>query len=322
MLRFFLLAFFSLFSYSLALAQIPFYTQPDTAEMRAMREKNVRRLYRIDQPYDSVKGKLLKRAPRDTVFSEFDRAGHTTVSSYKNRDGTRAYSCLYFNASGQAVRRFSYDTDSTNGFLDYWTYNDKGQVIQEISCTREGAKDEPYAVTAFEYNDSGQLILQNEYYLAEDQSKDLSRSTVFLYAEKFVVEITLLPDGDSMSIDTIAGRDSDDPYWARRYRYESDDDASHYLILLSESKITADTTGGRVREIYVYSTYDYGTGAQEAVVHDTTYYDTNGKVVEIRDDRHIQRYVYRKDGTFDHMICYNRQMQPLYRRTEAYEFYK
>ncbi len=305
-------------------AQVPFYTVLDTAEMREMREKNIHFFYRIDQPYDSVKGKPNKQAPIDTMFSEYDRMGREICFSYLNAgDRTRAYVRLYVNEKGQVIRRFSYDVDSTNGFLDYWNYNEKGQVIRESSKTRQGPDEKIFSAEEFVYNDTGALVKTRSYFVDDFNEQEPRGHEDFYYSGGLEISISFNQQGDSAYIDTVANLHNDMPYWSRRYRYmRKDENGSNRKMLVSETRSHYDTINGVQRQTYYYQRYNYSTGEPENLSLDTAYYDMRGKVIEFRDERNIQKYFYSEKGELMYMMCYNRQMQPLFKRTEVYQYYK
>lgn len=317
--RFLTLAFF-LIAFS-ALAQVPFYTVLDTAKAREMRTKKIHFVYKLDQPYDSVTGKLKQGAHADTMWTEYDRMGRETGFSYVTEKGARAFVRLYINAKGQVVRRFSYDNDSTNGFLDYWTYNDKGQVVVEMTYTREGLQEVPFGKETFEYDESGKLARQKSFYI-DDHSTRFDHMTLFSYPQDLVVRITLDERNDTLYIDTTGGKFTNAPFWSRRYRYMNGGKGKPRLMLVTETKEAIDTTRDGFTKIYHAWRYDYHTGELREQSSDTICYNHKQHVVESRDERHIDKYFYRPDGSFDCMMQYDRRLQPLFRRTEALEYYK
>lgn len=304
-----------------AFAQVPFYTVLDTVEMKKIREQKLHIRYVIDQPYDSVRGKLKPHAKPDSTWTVFDRQGRQTEYSYLNSDGSRAYVRLYMNSEGQVVRRFSYDGDSTNGFLDYWTYNEKGQVTREVSCSREGTQEPPFSAELFNYDDSGKLKTKLLYYIDEDGNKRFDRSTHCYYSGGTDIRITLGKYNDTLYIDSVSGMHDDTPYRAHYYRYINND-VRTYLMLFRETETAVDTIDNRVREVYTGKSYDYSTGKIAEETQDTCIYDLKGNILETRDARHIQKYFYKTNGDLDYMMDYNRKMQPLFRRTEVYEYYE
>lgn len=301
-------------------AQIPYDTELDTAEMREMREKKIRVKYELEHPFDSITGNLKKNAPADTTYTVYDRMGRETCFSYLNTDGTRAFSRLYYNAKGQVVRGFSYDGDSTNGFVDYWKYNDSGRVVQEITCTRDGRLEDPFSGEQFFYSATGQLYKQKSFWVS-NEGKDYREQSHFYYWNRAEIQVEFDEDGDTAYIDTSSALLDNDPYWSRRFRYDDDYGPSRKK-LVSEAKTQVDTLGRRIRRIYSRTSYDYETGAVDDSYIDTAYYDLQGNILEFRDDRHIRQYFYKDNGELDYAICYNRQMQPLYKRTESFEYYR
>lgn len=300
-----------------AVAQIPYYTIVDTARIREVREKKIRINYNFEQPFDSVTGKLKPNAPFDTTYTIYDHEGREIEYSFVHLREKRSHSHLFYDTLGRVVRRFSYDGDSTNGFLDYWTYNKKGQVIREVSLTREGSEEIPYSAERFFYDDSGKLVVQKSYMLDDDGSESLEDVVHFTYGpNNLVVEIGLLSNGDTSYVDSTSNAGGAGDYFSRRYSY------MYKRRMVTNCSRTVDTLGVRIKTIYDSRFYNYHDGKLHLSYSDTTFCDRHGNILESYRDRYIDKFFYNDKGEFEYSIRYNRQMQPLYRRTKSVEYYK
>lgn len=285
--------------------------------MREVREKKIRVKYDLKQPFDSVTGKLKPNAPFDTSYTLYDREGRQIEYSFVYRHETRSYSRLYYDKQGRVIRRFSYDGDSTNGFLDYWTYNEKGQVIREVSFAREGAKEVPFSAERFIYDDSGKLVVQKSYMLNDDGSESLEDVVHFTYGpNNLVVEIGLFSSGDTSYVDSTSNAGGRGNYFSRRYSYMYD----HRMV--TNCSRTVDTLGARIKTIYDSRFYNYHDGKLHLYYCDTTFYDRHGNILESYGEHYIDKFFYSDTGEFEYSIRYNRMMQPLYRRTKSVEYYR
>jgi len=314
--RFPLLFLFVVALHQGVLAQVPFYTKIDTAHMREMHERKIMYQYTLEQPFDSITGKLKTKTRFDTTYTLFDRAGRELDFSYANEDGSRSHGRYYYDSLGRVVRHFSYDTDSTNGFLDYWTYNERGQVIQEVACTREGTREVAFAAKRFSYDDSGNLVVQKSYMVDDEGSETLEDISHFYYPSGTItVEIGLHEGGDTSFVDTTYSDDRSGEYYSHRYSY------LYKRRLVSNSDRSVDSLGARIKTTYHSEFYNYSDGKLKRCYSDTTLADRNDNILESRSDQYIDKYFYDNRGEFEYMIRYNRLNQPLFRRTTAFEYY-
>lgn len=308
-----LLLFLSLSVHSFS--QVPFSIQFDTAEMRTCSANRIHFQYRIEQRYDSVKGKPLRKARVDTSISEYDHIGRELTFSYVNKKGGREYIRRYVDERGQVVRLFMYSDDSINGFVDQWKYNDKGQVLRQVTYSREGQKE--IAFRADEFSWSGEQLVKERSYFIHKGEPELERTQHFYYTDATTIEIGVSPDKDTLYIDSSSTGTG--PYWHRCYR---DYRRSSGWKLSSEAKTVVDTTGDRVVQTYYSWHYAYDNSGNREQSGDTTYFDLKGNIVEWRDEQHIEKYTYDQAGNIAYVMRYNRRMQPLLRRTYVYTYYQ
>jgi hypothetical protein len=312
-----------LFAPLILAAQVPFYTQIDSAEMHKMHANKIHYVLALEQPFDSVTGKLKTKSPFDSIITCFDREGRRIEFRFTNEDGSKAHTRLYYDSRGRAVRRFSYDNDSTNGFLDYWTYNEKNQVIKEISCTREGDKEEPYNAEKFFYDNSGHLVKKESFSIADNDAGELINSELYYYLPNNVeMQVEIDADGDTISIDTIGNLHAPGPYFARNYYYAHSRNGKRTKYLVRDSRTTVDSLGARTRQIYTSKSFSYSDGKPDGFETDTTFSDRNDNILEVYTDQYIEKYFYDDKGEFEYMIRYNRRHQPLYKRTAVVVHYE
>jgi hypothetical protein len=319
MLRFTVVFLFAFCTFSRA--QVPSETILDTAAMRQMREQKIMYKYSISVPFDSVTGKLTEGAKPDTTYWKYDRMGREIEFSYVNNEKKRWHIYSFFDTNGKLVRKFSCNTDSTDGFIDYWTYNSKGQVVKEVSCDRAGSAEVIFHYQEFDYDDSGRLATHREYYPDDTEPSKYSQ---YSYSGEYVIRISFGTKGDTNYLDSsrihsIALRDG---YYSARYNYNRSWDGKYSRTLVSKFTSVNENLGSRKRRTTLSSFYDYGSGKLRLQYTDTTYVDRHDQMIEARYTTGYTKYFWKKDGTLDYFIKYNRKNQPLERTTNAFRYYE
>ncbi len=308
-------------------AQVSYYTRIDSAEMLEMREKKIKIRYSLKQPFDSVTGKLNTKGPFDTTYTEYDRMGRELQFSSVDNEGVRYHSFLFYDLTGKVVRHFHFQLDSTSGYVHYYTYNDKGQVVRELACKRDNSREVPYKEDTFYYNESGQLIRQESYYVRDNDSRKLESTHLFSYfsgAENLEIEVHLRANGDTFNVDSTYRNRYNKSYHHRGVHYQSNNrNKPNSKILVCDYGLTIDTMGARVKRTHVAKFFDYDHGKLNQLDTDTSFYDRHENLMESRGEKYIDIFFYDDNGEYDFMIRYNRQYQPLYRRTaSSYIYYQ
>lgn len=307
---------------SYACAQVPYTTILDTAEMKKIRDKKIKYEYDIRVPFDSVTGNLTKGAKPDTTYSLYDRMGREIDFSYLDDDGERQHNYVFFNPKGQAYREMSVNDDSTDGFVDYWKYNDRGQVISEISYERVGKKEIPFSATEFIYDESGRLKTQRDYIINDDGSKEKDGSVAYTYSKGYTIRYGIGLKGDTQYVDSSIHADSEGDYWSRRYIYTKTSSGKFKKRMVSFTESRTVNLGSRNRSTILSRYYDYQTGKLEQEYIDTSYSDRNDNLLETRDPAGYEKFIYDDRGKLEYSIRYNRANQPLMRRTEVFVYYE
>lgn len=308
-----------------ASGQVPYPTILDTAHARSIREQKIRFEYTIRQPFDSVTGTLKTKAPADTSYTEYDVSGREIDHFYKTPGGKRSHCRTFYNSKGQVIRQFRFDGDSTNGYVDYWSYNEKGEVIQELSCTRKGSAEEIFTVEEFGYDGSGRLAWRKKYTAGPKGAKSEYETTFFFYRgeeKEYTKIVGLSPAGDTTYVEHKVVLGNGASYCQRRYSYKRGRNNQYSKTLVGEFCIRVDSLGARIKTEQSFRMYDYTNGKLVTEENDTTYSDRHDQILDVRGGSHIDKYFYDDRGDFEYMIRYNRRQQPIYRRTKSFAYYQ
>lgn len=301
-------------------AQIPYDILVDSMRMREMHEKKIMVDYIISVPFDSVTGKLKKELAADTNYTRYDREGRELEFRYVNDEDKEWHVYKFYDAQGRVVRKLSCNSDSTDGFVEYWEYNRNSQVVSQKSCERQGSSENPFKKIEFLYDDNGVLSSHIEYFTLTGK---LNETVHYYYSGGYEVRVCLSANGDTSYVDSsrihsVAAREGN---YDVRYNYVKSRNGHYSRTLVSKYTSTYEDLGSRKKCTMVSSCYNYRTGELELQSTDTTYDDRNGKLIESRRSDGYTKYFWDSDGSLDYFINYNRQNQPLEKVTESFRYY-
>jgi hypothetical protein len=296
-------------------AQVPFHTIPDTAAWNKRKKAKIQCEYTLEEKYDSVTGQIAPGASRDTItYTRYDKSGREIEFCYFDDEGASHHTWSFYDKFGRLKRQLSTNADSTDGFEDRWIYGDGYQVVREEHLERKGSSSELYRYITFTYNSRGQLTLQWEYSVHENEEPRADQFTAFTYnaAGMEILRVTRDGAGDTMYVDSTFYRGNAKNYYQHRYVLnKSERDGKIKWVQRSYYAVTCDTANGLITNTYDQRFYDYQTGAEKQRSAVTLISNFAGNTIEARTENSVEKYSYNEKDEYLYTIVYNRSGQPI-----------
>jgi hypothetical protein len=312
--NFFVILFVFLCEVQCVIAQVPYETKIDSASLIRYKRDKVMASYWLEQKYDSVTGIIPRNAPVDTVgYNRFDREGRR-VESWKYDDKhVRRYQRWYYDSLGRVAKRVRTNEDSTDGYVDYWSYNSAGQVIREDVFKIGKKTTEQLFYSTYKYDPAGRLTVERQFYMNNEGNAYLHEHSDYYYNDSGlqILKITTDRNSDSLFIDSTFYFGNKNNYAEHGYLWRANSSGQQGWNLFSLQRASRDTVNGLETSVYYFCTYDMVTGKPEDVMADTVVCYSDRRTVEDRDDTLILKYTYTKNNKLLYWIIYNRQNQPL-----------